>query len=259
MPNIELYQGDCLEIMKQISDKSIDMILCDLPFGITNNDWDKLIPFDSLWDSYNRIIKDNGAIILNCQQPFTSQLIMSNLKDFKYCWVWYKKQCSGFLNAKKQPLRNCEDIAVFYKNQCTYNPQMRFGKLQIKATGKGSDNYSEYTYMPHISNEYYPTTLLEFSLPRFKDGHPTQKPVELLEYLIYTYTNKNDTVLDNCMGSGSTGVACLNTNRNFIGIELDEKYFNMAKDRIMSHIPSTDTLNVNNEQIRGKDKRYRLF
>lgn len=218
--------------MKQIPDNSIDMILCDLPFGVTNNAWDVLIPLDKLWEHYNRITKDTTPIVLNCQQPFTSQLIISNLKDFKYCWIWYKKQCSGFLNAKKQPLRNCEDIAVFYRQQCVYKPQMRLGKMQVKATGKGSNNYGNYTYMPHTSNEYYPTTLLEVPLPRFKDGHPTQKPVELLEYLIKTYTNEGDTVLDNCMGSGSTGVACKNTNRNFIGIEIDENYFQIAKDRI---------------------------
>lgn len=160
---------------------------------------------------------------------------------------------------KKQPLRNCEDIAVFYKQQCTYNPQMRLGKMAVKATGKGSDNYGDYTYVPHTSNEYYPTTLLEFPLPRFKDGHPTQKPVELLEYLIRTYTNENDIVLDNCMGSGSTGVACINTKRKFIGIELNEDYFNMAKDRIISYIPSTETLSINNESIKGGDKRLKLL
>ena len=230
--SVDLRQGDCIEIMKEIPDKSVDMILCDLPFGVTRNSWDKIIPFESLWEEYERIIKDNGAIVLNCQQPFTSKLIMSNPKMFKYCWVWHKKQCSGFLNAKKQPLRSCEDIAVFYKKQCTYNPQMRQGKKQLKNTGGKSSNYNDFTYQPHYSEIYYPTTLLEFPLPRFKNGHPTQKPVPLLEYLIKTYTNENDTVLDNCMGSGSTGVACVNTNRNFIGIELDEHYFEVAQHRI---------------------------
>lgn len=259
MSNITLLNGDCIELMNNIPDKSIDMILCDLPFGLTNNEWDVQIPFDILWEQYRRVVKENGAVVLNCQQPFTSQLILSNLKDFKYCWTWYKRQCSGFLNAKKQPLRNCEDIAVFYQNQCTYNPQMRLGKLQVKATGRGSDNYGDYTYQPHISDEYYPTTLLEFPLPRFKDGHPTQKPVELLEYLIKTYTNEGDTVLDNCMGSGSTGIACINTNRKFIGMELNTEYFNMAKDRILTHIPITDTLSVNNEIVKGQNKRVKLF
>lgn len=259
MDNVTLYHGDCLNIMQNITDKSIDLICCDLPFAVTNNDWDVLIPFDKMWAEYDRIIKDNGAIVLNCQQPFTSLLITSNLKDFKYCWTWYKKQCSGFLNAKKQPLRNCEDIAVFYKQQPTYNPQMRLGKMQLKATGSGSDNYGDYTYKPHTSEEYYPTTHLEIPLPRFKDGHPTQKPVELIEYLIKTYTNKGDVVLDNCMGSGTTAVACLNTGRKFIGIELDEKYFNMAKDRILKHIPSTDNISIDGEEIKGLNKRMRLL
>ena len=221
--------------MKNIDDKSIDMILCDLPYGMTRNTWDRIIPLELLWEQYNRIIKDNGAIVLNCQQPFTSKLITSNIKNFKYCWTWYKKQCSGFLNAKKQPLRNCEDIAVFYKKQCTYNPIMRKGKPQLKNTGGKSSNYNKFTYQPHISENYYLTTLLEISLPRFKNGHPTQKPVPLLEYLIKTYTNEGELVLDNCMGSGSTGIACMNTNRNFIGIELDEKYFEIAKKRIEEH------------------------
>lgn len=232
MAKIELYNGDCLELMKNIADKSVDMILCDLPYGTTRNKWDSIIPFEPLWEQYNRIIKDNGAIVLNYQQPFTTELIFSNKKNFKYCWTWYKKQCSGFLNAKKQPLRNCEDIAVFYKKQCTYNPIMRKGKKQLKATGKQSSNYNKFEYNPHYSEIYYPTTMLEIPLPRFKNGHPTQKPVALLEYLINTYTNESETVLDNCMGSGSTGVACVNTNRNFIGIELEKNYFNIAKERI---------------------------
>ena len=232
MSEITLKQGDCLEIMKEIPDKSIDMVLCDLPFGVTQNKWDKIIPFDALWGGYNRIVKENGAIVLHCQQPFTSDLVLSNKKNFKYCWVWYKKQCSGFLNAKKQPLRNCEDIAVFYRKQCTYNPIMRKGKPSLKATGVHSSNYNDFTYKPHISEDYYPTTMLEIPLSRFKGGHPTQKPVPLLEYLIRTYTNEGETVLDNCMGSGSTGVAAKNLNRNFYGIELDEHYFEIARNRI---------------------------
>lgn len=224
--------GDCLELMKDIPDGSVDCIICDLPFGVTQNEWDTPIPFDKMWEHYNRICKENAAVVLNCQQPFTSHLILSNLDKFKYCWTWYKKQCSGFLNSKKMPLRNCEDIAVFYRQQCTYNPQMREGKPQLKATGRGSSNYNDFTYRPHISENYYPTTMLEISLPRFKDGHPTQKPVPLIEYLIKTYTNPGETILDNCMGSGTTGVACVNTNRNFIGIELNDEYFEIAKRRI---------------------------
>ncbi|MGN0552005.1 MAG: DNA-methyltransferase [Oscillospiraceae bacterium] len=230
---ITLWQGDCLELMKAIPNESVDMILCDLPYGVTSrNQWDCIIPFEQLWEAYHRVVKDNGAIVLNCQQPFTTQLISSNLKEFKYCWVWYKKQTTGFLNAKKQPLRNCEDIAVFYKKQPTYNPEMRKGKRVLKNTGGGSTNYNEFTYMPRYSEMYYPTTLLEIPLPRYKGGHPTQKPVALCEYLIKTYTNEGETVLDNCMGSGTTGVACVNTNRRFIGIELNEQYFKTAEERI---------------------------
>ncbi len=230
---ITLWQGDCLELMKAIPNESVDMILCDLPYGVTSrNQWDCIIPFEKLWEAYHRVVKDNGAIVLNCQQPFTTQLISSNLKEFKYCWVWYKKQTTGFLNAKKQPLRNCEDIAVFYKKQPTYNPEMRKGKRVLKNTGGGSTNYNDFTYMPHYSEMYYPTTLLEIPLPRFKGGHPTQKPVPLCEYLIKTYTNEGETILDNCMGSGTTGVACVNTNRRFIGIELNEQYFKTAEERI---------------------------
>ena len=229
---IDLMHGDCLELMKQIPDKSVDMILCDLPYGTTRNSWDTVISFVPLWEEYKRIAKDRAAIVLHCQQPFTSDLITSNRKDFKYCWHWYKKQCSGFLNSKKQPLRNCEDIAVFYQGQCTYNPIMRKGKPKLKSTGGYSSNYNDFTYKPHVSEDYYPTTLLEFPLPRFKNGHPTQKPVALCEYLIKTYTNEGETVLDNCMGSGTTGVACVNTDRNFIGIELDDHYFEVATERI---------------------------
>ena len=231
-PPAQLFNGDCLEIMKNIPDKSVDMVLCDLPYGVTQNKWDNIIPFENLWKEYNRIVKERGAVVLHCQQPFTSELILSNKKNFKYCWTWYKKQCSGFLNAKKQPLRNCEDIAVFYRKQCTYNPIMRKGKPQLKLTGGYSSNYNDFTYKPHVSEYYYPTTLLEIPLPRFKNGHPTQKPVPLLEYLIRTYTNEGEIVLDNCMGSGSTGVACINTNRRFIGIEIDKDYFETAKSRI---------------------------
>ena len=229
---IELLQGDCLELMKRIPDKSIDMILCDLPFGTTRNKWDEVLPFNALWKEYERIIKDNGSIVLHSQQPFTSKLIMSNSKIYKYSWVWSKSQVSGFLNAKKQPLREHEDICVFYKKQCTYKPQMIKGKMQLKNTGGNSSNYNKFKAQPHYSDEYYPKTILEFPLRRFKGGHPTQKPVELAEYLIKTYTNEGETVLDNCMGSGTTGVACKNLNRNFIGMELDKEYFEIAKKRI---------------------------
>lgn len=232
----KIYNEDCLEGMKNISDKSIDMILCDLPYGVTSrNKWDCIIPYNQLWEQYNRIIKDNGAIVLHSQQPFTTELIHSNIKDFKYAWYWYKHQVSGFLNAKRQPLRTIEDIVVFYKKQPTYNPQMTKGKVQLKNTGGDSKNYNKFEAQPHYSDEYYPTNLLDFPLRRFKNGHPTQKPVELEEYLIRTYTNEDEIVLDNCMGSGTTAIACINTNRNYIGFELDTTYYNLANERIQKH------------------------
>lgn len=234
MSKIQLYQGDCLELMKKIPDKSIDMVLCDLPFGITQNKWDKIIPFPDLWSAYHRIVKDNGAMVLFCQMPFTAELVHSNLKNFKYMWIWHKHYCRGFLNAKKQPLRTTEQIAVFYKNQCTYNPQMRKGKLREKGnSSKQRGCYGEYKPVKTVNDNYYPTDILDFvGVPNSELKHPTQKPVNLLEYLIKTYTNERKIVLDNCMGSGSTGVACINTNRNFIGIELDKNYFQIAKERI---------------------------
>ena len=230
---IDLRQGDCLEIMKDIPDKSIDMILADLPYQTTKNKWDLMIPLEPLWEQYNRVIKDDGAIVLFSQQPFTSILVTSNLKHYRHEWIWEKEQGTGFLNAKKMPLKNHENILVFYKKLPTYNPQMRTGFKPYKTKkGHHGSNYGEDKGALTESNgERYPLTVLKFS--RDKDKlHPTQKPVALLEYLIKTYTNENDTVLDNVMGSGSTGVACINTNRNFIGIELDDKYFEIAKQRI---------------------------
>ena len=230
---MKLLQGDCLELMKDISDKSIDLILCDLPYGTTQNKWDTVIPFDKLWAQYNRIIKDNGAILLFSQMPFGANLIMSNPKMFRYEWVWEKENSTGFLNAKKMPLKKHENILVFYKHLPTYNPQMREGfKPYTMESGKGSSNYGAYSSI-HTENvgTRYPIDIIKFNRDKEK-LHPTQKPVALLEYLIKTYTNEGDTVLDNCMGSGSTGVACVNTNREFIGMELDEKYFNIAKERI---------------------------
>ena len=187
---------------------------------------------------YHRIVKPNGAIVLHCQQPFTSRLIMSNEKEFKYCWVWYKHYCRGFLNAKKQPLKSHEDIAVFYNKQCTYNPQMKKGRLRSKGnSSKQRGCYGDYKPVKKVNDVYYPQTILDFAgCANSELQHPTQKPVPLLEYLIRTYTNEGETVLDNCMGSGSTGIACQNTNRNFVGIELDEHYFEVAKKRIEDNI-----------------------
>ena len=240
-----LINGDCLEVMKGIEDKSIDMILCDLPYGTTACKWDIIIPFDKLWEQYNRVIKDNGAIVLFASEPFASYLRLSNIKEFKYDLVWNKKRPTGQLNAKKQPLRQHEMICVFYKKQCTYNPIFHKNRLKrsyigkVEKSRKASDDYGQqYDYESNISADSlsYPRSVIEQTTvignSKEKVAHPTQKPVALLEYLIKTYSNEGDLVLDNCMGSGSTCVACINTNRNFIGIEMDENYFNIACDRI---------------------------
>jgi len=229
----KLYQDDCLEIMNDIKDNSIDMILADPPYGITACKWDSVIPLVPMWLELKRIIKPNGAIVLMASQPFTSALVMSNPKMFKYCWVWDKKLPSGAVNCNRMPLKRHEDICVFYSKPPTYNPIMRTGILRKKG---GAGNGAAYGHMePKTSynDQYYPTTLLEFSNANLIGRqHPTQKPVALMEYLINTYTNKGETVLDFCMGSGTTGVACYNLNRNFIGIELDVEYFKLAEERI---------------------------
>jgi site-specific DNA-methyltransferase (adenine-specific) len=243
MRNYKLFNGDCLEIMKKIPDKSVDMILCDLPYGTTACKWDTVIPFEALWEQYNRIIKDNGAMVLFGSEPFSSKLRMSNLKIYKYDWKWVKSKVGNFLNCKNSPLKKYEDIMCFSKgtiangssNLMKYYPQ---GLIEINTKRNDSRKLEDSTIgqRPSRNGEYiqkytnYPTNILLFDSEY--GHHPTQKPVALLEYLIKTYTNENEIVLDNCMGSGSTGVACLNTNRKFIGIELDEKYFNVAKERI---------------------------
>ena len=237
MEKIDLYNGDCLELMKSIQDKSVDMILCDLPYGTTKCKWDIVIPLDKLWEQYNRIIKDKGAILLFGSEPFSSKLRISNLRMYKYDWIWKKTKAQGFLNSKKMPLKDYENICVFYKRLPVYNPQgIIYGNFQNDRKSKyskGEDIYGKEKEfgISHMSN--FPKQIIEFSNPSGKGQlHPTQKPVDLLEYLIKTYTNKGETVLDNCMGSGSTGLACVNTNRDFIGIELDKDYFNIAKQRI---------------------------
>ena len=279
---IKLYNGDCLEIMKEIPSKSIDMILCDLPYQVTKNKWDIIIPMndyviiddevlekdkfylqqfmkgltkkeidktwkenkqEGLWSHYNRIIKDNGAILLFGQDIFSAQLINSNLKMYKYKWFWKKDRPSGFLNAKKMPLKDVEEILVFYKKCPVYNPQFWEGiplhgmGTKYKEGNLGNNNYGKFASHTNPSanregdTKKYPRQVLEFKRPH-PPIFPTQKPVDLCEYLIKTYTNEGDLVLDNCMGSGSTGEACIETNRNFIGIEKDEKYFKIAKDRL---------------------------
>ena len=234
---IDLRHGDCLEIMKNISDKSVDMILCDLPYGTTACKWDTVIPFEPLWEQYNRIIKDNGAIVLFGSEPFSSALRMSNIKNFKYDWIWDKvNRYTGYGSCKYAPLKRYEIVSVFYKSKPTYKPQMMQGKPYKKTGDYSSKIYGTDKVKKHGKNngERYPFNILQYKGDDKKNGflHPTQKPIALLEYLIKTYTNEGDVVLDNCMGSGSTGVACVNTNRDFIGIELDKDYFNIAKQRI---------------------------
>ena len=241
---IDLRYGDCLEIMKDIPDKSIDMILCDLPYGTTRNKWDSIIPLDRLWEQYNRIIKDNGVICLFAQTPFDKILGVSNLKMLKYEWIWEKPMATGRLNCNFAPMKAHENILIFSKaagcyvkdktKAMTYNPQMTEGKPYTSISGRASTNYDTKWSREQLTintGTRYPRDIQKFAHDKDK-LHPTQKPVALLEYLIKTYTNDGDLVLDNCMGSGSTGVACINTNRNFIGIELDKKYFEIAKERI---------------------------
>ena len=242
---IDLYNGDCLEVMKTIKDHSVDLILCDLPYGTTACKWDNIIPFDKLWEQYNRILKENGVALLFGSEPFSSQLRLSNLKNYKYDLYWKKEKPTNFMQLKRRAGKVTENICVFYNKQPTYNPQMveykgrpvknsysekskRFCSI-VSANSKGNLQLAEYQ-----DNGYrYPNDILEFNrVPLRQYVHPTQKPVALLEYLIKTYTNENDLVLDNCMGSGSTGVACKNLHRNFIGIELDEHYFDVASERL---------------------------
>lgn len=242
---IDLRCGDCLEIMKQIPDESVDMILCDPPYGTTDCKWDSIIPFDKMWGGLNRIIKDNGAIALFGSEPFSSALRMSNIKNYKYDWIWNKHNAGNILVAKFQPLKICENIMIFSKRgRCNYYPiltktNVNRGeeKYKIKANKEhvyGVIKSGEYIRSNNIKrDERYPKNILDFSNAVHKDKyHPTQKPVALLQYLIRTYTKENETVLDFTMGSGSTGVACKNLNRNFIGIELNKKYFDIAKQRI---------------------------
>ena len=230
----KVYQGDCLEVMKEIDDKSIDMILCDLPYGTTACKWDTIIPFEPLWEQYKRIIKDNGAIVLTASQPFTSALVMSNIKMFKYEWIWDKDRSCGSMLAKVRPLKYHESVLVFCKNKELYNPQKTKGKMQNKASGGKSDNYGNIPIVRYMSDEYYPRSIQIFKACHNMTGklHPTQKPVALMEYLIKTYTNEGDLVLDNCAGSGTTGVACKNLNRNYILIEKEPEYVKICNDRL---------------------------
>ena len=235
----QLFHGDCFEIMNTIPNKSVDMVLCDLPYGMTKNRWDIVLPFEDLWEQYNRIVKENGAVLLFGCNPFTAQLICSNLNDFRYTLVWEKNKSSDFLNSKRKPLKSHEDIAVFYKKQPVYNPQFTYGK-PYKRWNKQKAVDKQTNYGSHKANvaestdgRRYPTTVLKFARKE-RPNHPTEKPVELLRWLIRTYTNEGDTVLDNCMGSGSCGEAAITENRQFIGIEKNQDYFEFAKNRMNS-------------------------
>jgi site-specific DNA-methyltransferase (adenine-specific) len=250
-----LFQGDCLDIMPLIPDKSVQLILADLPYGTTACKWDSVIPFEPMWEQYNRIAKDNAAIVLTASQPFTSALIMSNIKNFRYEWIWEKNFSGGFILAKKQPMKYHENVLVFYRRQPTYNPIFEdyadTTKNRFKNSGKvNSSKLQEANYtneiqgIKRVQDEVqlergaYPKSVQKIKgVPNCNGGrlHPTEKPVELMEYLIKTYTNEGETVLDNCMGSGTTGVACKKTGRHFIGIEKDEKYFEIAVSRVSAY------------------------
>jgi len=241
---MQLIHGECLEEMDKLPDGCVDMVLTDPPYGTTACKWDAVIPLWPMWLRLKRLIKPNGAIVMTASQPFTTTLIASNMEMFKYCWVWNKKCVTGFLNSKRQPLRQHEDIVVFYAKQPTYNPQMHADKLDRDFRGHeikpSTENYGKQrSYISDVGpKESYPRSVLTITglvnNSREKVNHPTQKPVALMEYLIKTYTNEGETVLDFTMGSGTTGVACKNLNREFIGIEKDEKYFEIAKKRIES-------------------------
>lgn len=245
----QVLLGDCLDVMGDIPDRSIDMILCDLPYGTTACKWDSVIPFEPLWAHYKRMIKPNGAIVLTASQPFTSALVMSNVEWFKYDWIWQKSCPTGFMNAAFRPLKSHESILVFSQSRAAfnqfdptpampYNPQgvlsiMQWEKGKKRATAGNNTRSTNKSYLKQVTN--YPRSVLQFSNPNKGSLHPTQKPVPLFEYLVRTYTNEGETVLDNCIGSGTTAIAAINTGRNFIGIEKDEEYYQIACDRIEKH------------------------
>jgi site-specific DNA-methyltransferase (adenine-specific) len=234
----KLLEGDCLELMPTLEDKSVDMILCDLPYGTTACKWDTIIPFEPLWAEYERIIKDNGAIVLTASQPFTSRLINSNINLFRYELIWEKEQGTNFFSANKMPLKSHENVLIYYKQLPNYNPQMELSdtKWTKRDTGKSFNQIigqqEKQQYKESKGKYRYPKSIMRFDRPKQKGVHPTQKPVALFEYLIKTYTNEGDLVLDNCAGSGTTGVACHNLNRNSILIEQEPEYIQVIKDRM---------------------------
>ena len=238
---IQLYQGDCLEVMRTLPDGCVDMVLCDLPYGTTQNKWDSVIPFEPLWAQYKRVCK--GAVVLTAQPPFDKVLGSSNLGMLKYEWIWRKSKPTGHLNSKLQPMKEHENILVFYGRQPTYNPQGLIEK-QVPTIRKGKNNGANYGKSDKDAlqeHENYPRSVLDIPSEK-KTVHPTQKPVALMEYMIRTYTNEGDVVMDNTMGSGTTGVACMNMSRRFIGIERDEGYFKIAQDRINAAMPIPEWL-----------------
>ena len=256
----KIYNEDCLEGMKRIPDGSVDMILCDLPYGTTACKWDTIIPFELLWEQYERVIKDNGAIVLTGQEPFSSHLRMSNIKDYRYDWKWDKVVGSNFINARMMPLKVYEDVMVFYKRQPTYKPQMVLReKRNFRVSGKSvniSNSVNGVKQLSGVASDKmkYPTNKikinrLEKELNSKHVIHPTQKPVALFEYLIKTYTNEGETVLDNCMGSGTTAIACLNTERNLIGFELDKEYFGITQNRIKERQNEISLLEVETLEV----------
>ena len=244
MKDIELWQGDCLELMNNIPDKSVDCIITDLPYGqTTRNKWDSIIPFELLWKQYKRIIKDNGAIILFGNGVFTAELMMSNKSMWRYNLIWEKTQPTGFLNAKKMPLRSHEDICIFYKKLPTYNPQKTTGhirkvsKAEHKVGCKNTTDYGEYGLTTYDSTERYPKSVWTFAKDIQKSAlHPTQKPVSLIEELIKTYTNEKEIILDSCAESMTTGIAAINTNRKVICIEKNKEIFEVGRNRVMGHL-----------------------
>ena len=231
----KIYNEDCLEGMKRIPDKSIDMILCDMPYGITDCKWDTIIPFEPLWEQYERVIKDNGAIVLTASQPFTTDLVSSNRKLFRYEMIWNKTYGKEPFATGKRPMKAHENICVFYKTLPTFNPQKTKG-LPYKDNRKGQKIQSDHYIKDRVgivnTGTREPISVIDFKNPNKRGQHPTQKPVALFEYLIKTYTNEGETVLDNCIGSGTTAIACINTNRNYIGFELDKQYCEIANERI---------------------------
>lgn len=257
----KLYQGDCLKVMDKLIEEGVkvDMILTDPPYGTTACKWDSIIPLDEMWGKLNKLIKPNGAIVLFAQTPFDKVLGVSNLEMLRYEWIWEKEQGTGGLNANKMPLKKHENILIFYKKLPTYNPQFTHGApYKIKRDYNDSAVYGRTGtrdgYISKNDGKRYPVSIIKFNRDTKKRYHPTQKPVALLEYLIKTYTNDNELVLDFTMGSGSTGVACLNTNRKFIGIELNDEYFNTAKERMKS-----DVNNNSDDKVEKNKKQKTLF